>query len=189
MDKIVSPDKDIITMEDNRVFKYTDGAFDIPINELIMILPQQREALFLNFVTNFSNFNKDLKLLYAAMNFDKELKVDYLIIYQINRFILWDNPFIYTERSIPGYRYIIKHNMYKEFFIECRRSFSQISIDKFFEFIGSNLCGNLSQNPKSPDYWKDPNNAPKLIKGMVDMSMQYVPQYFKSNRSNARFGE
>ena len=53
--------------------------------------------------------------------------------------------------------------------------------DKFFEFIGSHLCGNLSNDTDSPKYWKSPDNANALMKGMTDMGLMYIPEGFRNS--------
>ena len=65
-------------------------------------------------------------MIYGALNFDSELKIDYIVIFEATfkgkKFILWDAPYIYTPRCVPAYRYVVKNNLHKEFF--CYLAFS-----------------------------------------------------------------
>ncbi len=167
---------------------YSDrNEFEAPIEERVLIYPKQRKQLFLNLVANYKIFCPNLKMIYAALNFDSELKIDYLVIFEIIKkgksIILWDSPFIYTNRAIPAYRYAVKNNLFKEYFDTCMMHFCQMDRDKFIEFLNSSLCGNLKTNENDPLYWKSPNNAHTLMKGMSELGLLYIPEGFR-NRGN-----
>ena len=157
---------------------------DIPMEERLMIYPKQRQQLFLNLVENYKIFCPNLKMIYAALNFDSELKIDYLVVFESTikgkPFIIWDSPFAYTNRSIPSYRYIVKNKMHKEFFEMCLNHMCQMERDKFIQFINSSLCGNLNTNSNSPQYWKLPDNSNELMKGMSGLGLLYVPEGFSN---------
>lgn len=157
---------------------------DIPIEERLMIFPKQRQQLFLNLVENYKIFCPNIKMIYAALNFDSALKIDYLVIFESERkgksFILWDSPFTYTNRSVPSYRYVVKNNLHNDFFETCKSHFCQMDRDKFFDFLRSDLGGNLSSNPEDPSYWKSPTNAHILMKGMSEMGLLYIPEGFRN---------
>ena len=114
---------------------------DVPIEERILVYPKQRQELFINLVENYKLFCSNIKMIYTALNYDAELKIEYLVIFEGSNkgkeFILWDAPYIYTNRAIPAYRYAIKNNLHEEFFNTCVNHFSQMDKDKFFEFISS----------------------------------------------------
>lgn len=155
---------------------------DVPIEERLIVYPKQRQQLFLNLVENYKVFCPNLKMIYAALNFDSELKMDYLLLFEASmkgkQFILWDSPFIYTNRSIPSYRYAVKNKLHKEFFDTCLNHLCQIDKSKFIEFLGSQLCGHLSTNSNDPKYWKSPDNLHALLKGMSELGLLYVPEGF-----------
>ena len=157
----------------------------VPIEECLMVYPKQRQQLFLNLVENYKIFCPSLKMIYAALNFDSSLKIEYLVIFEASMkgktFILWDFPFIYTNRAIPAYRYVVKNNLHKEYFDTCTAHLCQMEKDKFIEFLNSNLCGNLSTDSRSPSYWKSPENSHKLMKGMSEMGMIYIPEGFRNS--------
>ena len=144
------------------------------------ILPQDRIALFRNFLENFAVFLPSLKKVYAFLNFDSTLPIDYLIIYEgVNKnngtgIILWDCPYLYSNKTMPAYRYIAANNMYQQFFQFMSDSMPRMEYAKFIELIPSNLCG-LSFDKSSDKYWKDPNNAMTLAKTLSDLSMEYRP--------------
>ena len=156
--------------------------FDVPMEERLMIYPKQRQQLFLNLVENYKIFLPNLKMIYAALNFDSELKIDYLVIFEAYKkgkpFILWDAPFIYTNRAMPAYRYAVKNNKHKEYFDTCLKHLCQMERDKFTQFLTSDLCGHLSINNKNSSYWKSPDNSNELMKGMSELGLQYVPEGF-----------
>ena len=140
---------------------------EIPLEERLMIYPKPRQQLFLNLVENYKIFCPYIKMIYAALNFDSELKIDYLVIFEGEkngkRFILWDAPYIYTNRCIPAYRYVVKNSLHAQFFESCKNHFSQMERDKFIEFLNSSLCGNLSTDSNNEKYWKDPLDKNKFI--------------------------
>lgn len=157
---------------------------DIPIEERLMVYPKQRQQLFLNLVENYKIFCPGINMIYAALNFDSELKIDYLVIFESvikgKSFILWDSPFMYTNRAIPAYRYVVKNNLHKEFYETCTGHFCQMDREKFMEFLESSLCGNLSTDSKNPLFWKLPENSHALMKGMSEMSLLYIPEGFRN---------
>ena len=157
---------------------------DIPIEERLMVYPKQRQQLFLNLVENYKIFCPNIKMIYAALNFDSSLKIDYLVIFETIKkgkpFILWDSPFMYTNRAIPSYRYVVRNKLHTKFFETCANHFCQMDRDKFIEFLGSDLCGNLSTNQNDPLYWKSLENSHSLMKGMSEMGLVYIPEGFRN---------
>lgn len=161
--------------------------FDVPMEERLLVYPKQRQQLFINLVENYKIFCPHIKMIYAGLNFSSELKIDYLVIFESMKknkpFILWDCPFIYTNRSIPSYRYAVKNNLHKDYFNTCLSHFCQMDGEKFYEFLGSSLCGELSGNVNSPKYWKLAENSEALMKGMSEMSLLYIPEGFRTNKT------
>lgn len=163
---------------------YHEKYFQPPMDERTFIYPEARAKLFYNLVENYKVYFPNLKIIYAALNFDSKLKVDYLLIFYANiddqSMVLWDAPFMYTNRSIPSYRYAVKNNLHEEFFRECSFHFCKVKQDKFLEYITSDYCENLSTKVGDPKYWKLPENSHSLISGMADLSLQYRPTGYRN---------
>ena len=167
------------------VFKAHEVYFRPPMDERLIIYPKPRQDLFKNLLENYPIFYPELKLIYAALNYDSELKIDYIVIFHSKapgkeNMLIWDAPFQYSNRSIPSYRYAVKQNLYNDFFKECVSHFCVIRKDSFNEFLTSDLCKNLSLDKNDPKYWKLPENTHDLISGMSDMGLRYKPSTFKA---------
>ena len=158
--------------------------FNPPMDERLFVYPKPRQQLFLNLVENYKLYCPDLTMLYAGLNYDSSLKLDYLVIFHRvldeQDVILWDCPFLYSNRAIPAYRYAVKNNLHEDFFKECKFHMCQIVQPRFIEFLESNLCNNLSLNPKDPRFWKDPKNVYDLMNGMSELSLQYKPVGYRN---------
>lgn len=159
-------------------YKY-DHEIDIPFEEKTFILPEARIKLFQNLIDNYKVFCPSFQLLYAYLNFNSKNPIDYLLIFKYTdnrrRILLWDTPYLYSNKTIPAYRYICKNNLYDQFFKYCEESICRMPYDKFLEFIPCNLCG-LSLNKNSDKYWMKEENADDLLHSMSELSLQYTPQ-------------
>lgn len=99
--------------------------FKVPEEELKWIDAESRQKLFQDLCKRYqSRYNpNDLKLIYAALNYEPSDMIDYLMIFSCSverksedgkptgikdEFIGFIAPFIYTELTIPGYRYALK---------------------------------------------------------------------------------
>ncbi len=153
----------------------------VPFDEKTFILPNDRIALFKNLLDNYKVFIPQLELMYAFLNFNSENPIDYLVIFKATEvrtgetIVVWDCPYLYSNKTIPAYRYIVRNGLHEKFFKYITESASRMPYAKFREFIPSNLC-NLSFDPKSPLYWKKNENADTLVKAMMGISMEYVPK-------------
>lgn len=160
--------------------KYTyEHEIDVPFDEKKFILPQSRIKLFNNMIDNFKVYYPGLKLLYAYLNFNSETPVDYLLIFSYDvdgesKAIYWQIPYLYSNKTLPAYRYICKNGLYETFFTFCMESMCKMPYEKFKEFIPSNLC-NLSFDKTDSKFWKNPDNADILTKAMANLSLQYTP--------------
>lgn len=154
---------------------------EVPFEEKTFILPNDRIKLFQNLLDNYKVFLPGLELLYAYLNFNSENPIDYLVIFRGKSknggvpLILWDCPYLYSNKTTPAYRYIVKTGQQAKFFKFISESLYRMEESKFRELIPSNLCG-LSLNPKSKDYWKRAENADILVKAMINISMEYTPK-------------
>lgn len=157
--------------------------FQVPLEERILIYPKERQQYFKNLLDNYTRFCPYLKLLYAALNYNSELKVDYIVIFESisknKKVIVWDAPFLYTNRAIPAYRYAVKTNNFKGFFDSAVMHFAVMPYSNFFSFVQSKFCNFLTLRETDDKYWKNPKNMNDLIKGVVDCGMQYRPSGFK----------
>ena len=162
-----------------------DKELNVPMEERLMVYPEQRQGLFINLVENYKVFCPNLNMIYAGLNFNSELKIDYIVIFETNLrgkdLILWDCPFAFTNRAVPAYRYVVKNKLHKEFFDTCMQHFCQVEREKFYEFLGSDLCGNLSLNKNDSKFWKLAENSPALMKGMSELSLLYTPKGFRNS--------
>lgn len=119
-----------------------------------------------------------MKLIYAYLNSDPELMVDYLVIYTARNdadsgdLILFDIPPIHSDRSTPGFRYCYREKKEDEFFKFGVDDMTILAKDKFYEFITMGL--GMSRDKRSKDYWKNPDNYKDLLQGLLDMSMRYT---------------
>lgn len=166
--------------------------FRPPMEERQFIYPGPRQQLFRNLIENYKIFLPDLSLLYAGLNYDSAVKIDYLVIFnntlEKQPVIMWDAPFLYTNRTIPSYRYAVKKGLYDAFFKECKAHLCIIPQSRFREFIESNLCERLSNDPNSPRYWMKPKMIGSLMRGMSEMSLQYKPAGYRNpNRPKQYF--
>lgn len=161
--------------------------FEVPEEERVFIKPSARQSLFINLVENYKVFCQNANMIYAALNFDSELKIEYLVIFDTyvgdKHIVLWDAPYIYTNRAIPAYRYAVKTNQHAQYFKECIKNFKQIERDKFIEFLGSEYCGGLTLDHNSERYWRNPDNAHSLMEGISDLALLYIPKGFKNKHS------
>lgn len=158
--------------------------FSPPQEERLFVYPEARQKLFINLVENYKIFCPELQIIYAALNYDSELKIEYLIIFHTvlegQEVIMWDCPFLYSNRAIPAYRYAVKRSMHSEFFTECKAHLCMIPQDKFIQFLGSYLCGELSLDPEDERFWKNPSMMGDLMRGMSEMSLQYRPVGYRN---------
>lgn len=156
-----------------------DHELDIPFEEKTFILPEPRIKLFKNLIDNYKVFCPELKMIYAFLNFNSKTPIDYLLMFTAKsngqKVLLWDAPYLYSNKTIPAYRYICKHNLFEQFFKYSEESLCRMSYSKFEEFIPCNLC-NLSLNPNDEKYWKNSDNADDLLSAMADLSLQYTPK-------------
>lgn len=161
---------------------------EVPQEELFFITPDERKKFFLNLVENFKLYCPKLKMIYGALNYDSSLMVEYLTIFEttteigsVSRdMIVWDSPYLYTNRALPAYKYAVRTGQHEKYFNMCAAHMAVIPRAKFSEFIVSDLCGNLSFDKNSDRHWKKPENAKRLIKGMSELSIQYVPRGFRN---------
>lgn len=148
----------------------------IPINEMKFIKPDVRQKVFKEIYTTYQKkFN--VKLIYAYLNTDPNLIVDYIVMYKAKDstgkvdIIMYDAVPAYSNRCTPGYLYCKRNGITDDFYDEGINSMVILSKDKFNEFIDMGL--RLSRDKESDLYWKKPDKSKDLITGLLDMSFQY----------------
>lgn len=146
---------------------------NIPREEKLFILPEPREKLFIDLINQYKKRYPDLKLIYGYLNHDSSLSIDYVLIFHMieSDVIIFDIPYIYTDRAIPGYRYCKKNHIENDFFEEAYGLMTRLSYPRFNEYL-TIMC-NLSLDSKNELYWQNPKNSMTLCKGLVDLSLRY----------------
>lgn len=148
----------------------------IPKEELRFIMPDARKKLFLDMLNEYKKRAPELKLQYVYYNTDSSFSIDYLIIFRAKtangNVIVFDIPYLYTDRTIPGYRYCKKNDILDDFFYEAQNLMTSLSEVRFYEYL--NMMVGLSTDKNSDLYWKDPKNAIQLAKGLSDLSLRFV---------------
>jgi hypothetical protein len=89
----------------------------IPQEQLNYIDKNDRPKYFLNIVNEYKNRYPEMKLIYCFLNIDPKCPVDFVLLFSTRAYsqdkkhcistIVYDIPLIYTDRSIPGYRYCL----------------------------------------------------------------------------------
>ena len=154
-----------------------DKKLKIPADEKNFILPDVRQKIFTEIYTMYQR-KYNVKLIYAYLNTDPNLIVDYLVIYKTkntsgNRdLIIYDCVPAHSDRSTPGYRYCKRTGITNDFYDEGINSMVVIDKNKFYEYITEKLF--LSIDKDNPLYWKSPENYKELINGLLDLSIYYV---------------
>lgn len=150
----------------------------IPMDELLFIYPDARERLFLDMIDEYKKRFPQFKLIYAYLNRDASIGVDYLIIFEAigqqthQKTIIYDIPYIYTDRSIPGYRYCKREGLLDDFFYDSSHLMVTTPKIRFEEYLNSFL--NLSNHKDDELYWKSPSNSLAVARGLSNLSLYYV---------------
>lgn len=157
--------------------KNPDEILDIPFEETLFINPDLRVKLFTEIYTKYQKMY-GLKLLYAYLNYDASVPIDYVIIFKgrnaadTGDLIVYDIQPIHAARSTPGYRYCKRNKITDDFFKEGVSTMTVMEPMKFYEFITHEL--RLSRVKKDENYWKSAKNGSVLLKGLMDLSLRYV---------------
>lgn len=102
--------------------------------------------------------------------------IDYFIIFKSiadgKEIIFFDAPYIFTNRSICGYRYCLRENKTRDFFIDAIHCMTRMSRPKFDEYI-ENIC-ELSLEKNDKLYWRNKDNFPVLMEHLIDLQIRFV---------------
>ncbi len=150
----------------------------IPKAEKQYIMPEPRQKLFLDMLDKYKTRCPDMSLSYAYLNHDAEIPIDYVVMFSTvsegKKILLFDTPYLYSDRAVPGYRYCVRENKLDDFFSEAVDLMTRISEDKFTEYV--NIMLKLSMDEDSPLYWKKEENISVFIKGLLDLSARFTRQ-------------
>lgn len=155
----------------------SDKKLKIPAKEKHFILPDVRQKIFTEIYTMYQR-KYTVKLLYAYMNTDPELIIDYLVVYKSKNttgdkdLIVFDCVPAHSDRSTPGYRYCKRTGITNDFYEEGINSMVVMEKNKFYEFITHGLGLSTDKNDKL--YWRSPDNYKELLNGLLDLSVRYV---------------
>lgn len=156
-----------------------NSKLNIPSEVLRYIEPGPRKAVLKNLVAAYGERFKNFTPLFVYLNHDAEKMYDYLIIMQSNhtsmsqKIIIFDFPPIFTERSLPGYRYCVKNGLKEDFFQEVEGRMVRLFYTKFVEFIESLR---LTMNEKDEEnYWLNKDKLPLVLEALFDLSLRYTP--------------
>lgn len=118
-----------------------------------------------------------VKLVYAFINTDPDLIIDYLVIYKARNdddtmdLIIFDASIIYGTTCTPAYRYCRLNKKAKQFYQKGIENMVTMQKDKFYEFIQEGL--GLSLDKESKTYWKKQENYKILCEGLLELSTRY----------------
>lgn len=106
----------------------------------------------------------------------QDIAVDYCLIFRspYENEMYFELPYIHTNGSIPGYRYCLREDKLDMWFKIILEDMPHISVPLFMEYIEGNL--ELSLNKEDDLYWKNSTNKAKLISGLIDLQLRYVPK-------------
>lgn len=156
---------------------YDRELLEIPLGELAFIFPDARQRLFMDMLSEYEKRVPAFKLKYAALNYKSALKIEYLIIFEteINgeSIIIYDAPYLYTTRSIPGYRYCKREDKLEDWFHEAVHFMCRLTKSRFIEFLESNELDFRKNLNEPTKYWKDPANLEKMLEQCAEMHLQY----------------
>jgi hypothetical protein len=149
---------------------------NIPYDEKIFITPTHRDKFFLDLIKNYKNRYDNLKLIFAFLNKDAKSLLDYILIFKTKDIkndlplIVFDAPIIYSDRSLPGYRYCKRLEIEDDFFKESILNMVTMSEYRFNEFINSL---NFSIDSNHDKFWKKKEYCEMISKQLLDLSLRY----------------
>lgn len=119
-----------------------------------------------------------VKLLYAFLNHNPELMIDYGVIYSARNdddtgdLIIYSIEPLFSDRCTPAYCYYRNMGKIENFFNFGIEEMVIMDKEKFYEYLYQKLDFNKKKG--DPRYWRDPNNGEELCKGLLDLSLEYM---------------
>lgn len=151
---------------------------DIPMEEKAFIDPTIRPKFFMDLIENYKVRYPNLKLIYAYLNTDSSVPIDYVVLFQTKNtdnttdLTVFDIPLLYNDRSLPGYRYCKRLSLENDFFKDAIGNLVSLSTVRFYEFLNQIL--NLSIDPKHEMYWRKPELSKEVAKGLLDLALRHT---------------
>ena len=151
---------------------------NIPRSEKVYITKDVREKLLIDLLNEYENRYDTLTLEYVYLNNNPEKPLDYIVLFKTRNdnntmdLIVYDAPLIYSDRSIPGYRYCKREKMEKLFFEEAIGSMVILTEARFKEIIEVTI--GLEYDNEGERHWKNAEYAEMIAAGLVDISLRYV---------------
>ena len=149
---------------------------EVPFEERLMISPEARAVAFKQIYTGYTR-RFGMKLLYAFLNYDAEEMTDYLVVYKVRNMdntadlAMFDMVPIHSDRCTPNYRYYKQQGKVDNFFKLGLEEMATMELSRFYEYIQEYL--QLSRNKDDKNYWKSPENAGELCRGLLDIALRY----------------
>lgn len=150
----------------------------------------KRDQYFMDMVNQFKKRYPGVKIIYAnsapGATFDQfNPKPDFLFITRgrlvsndpklpPKDIIMYDMPLLFTERAIAGWTLAVEAGLMKGYFDYMMDSMCRIETHKFSKYLQHMAL--LSTDPKSPLYWRRPENTDKLIKELGELYARYATQ-------------
>jgi len=148
---------------------------NIPKEEKLYILPGPRKKLFKDLLSEYEKRFPNFTLTYANLNHDSTLPIDYVLIFTTkingNDIIIMETPYLYSDRTLPGYRYCKRENQLDLFFEEAGELMTRMPYDRFVEYLNAML--ELSVDEKSDNYWKAPKNIRVFTEGILTLASRF----------------
>lgn len=151
----------------------------VPREEKLYITPEVREKLFIDMINEYNKRFPNLTLEYAYINKDPEIPMDYILLFKTKNIegtvnlTVYDCPMLYSDRSIPGYRYCKRTGKLDLFFEEAVNSMVRLPEFNFIEFV-TGLLQLEYADENSEKYWKNEAFAASVARNLMELSTRYV---------------
>jgi hypothetical protein len=150
----------------------------IPREEKLYISKEIREALFLDLINVYQEKCQAMTLVYAYINTDSSKPLDYILLFRTRNtanttdLIVYDAPLLYSDRSIPGYRYCKRTGIVNTFIEEAVASMVRLSEYRFREFI--ELSTGLEYIDEGENSWMNAEYATIVADKLLELSTRYT---------------
>jgi hypothetical protein len=156
---------------------------NVPFEQRSSINPEMRQKVFQEIYEGYTQ-KFGIKLLYAYLNHDPNIMVDYCVIYKARNdadttnLIIYDVAPLFSDRSTPSYLYYKRMHQVDKFFQYGIDEAVIMDQSRFFEFLRVRL--ELNRKKGDPNYWKNPVHGGELCDSLLELSLEYV----KKDRSH-----
>lgn len=149
----------------------------VPFKHRSWIEPAVRNVAFKEIYEGYTK-RFSVKLLYAFLNHNPDLMIDYGIIYSARNdddtgdLIIYAIEPLFSDRCTPAYKYYRNMGKTENFFNFGIEEMVVMDKEKFYEYLYQRL--DLNRKKGDPRNWKDPENGEELCKGLLDLSLEYM---------------